>query len=314
MTMITATPPKNHASHSTEIEQKVLKRSILCTFFIASAGIVVGLVCGSISIIFDGMFSILDAGMCSLSLLVSRLLGQPHSRRFQFGFWHVEPMVLAFNGCLLVILCLYAFVNAIKGIIDGGRELELGWAIAYAITISTFCFVLYFTQRRLNKKIKSELIALDTKSWLMSACISSALLFAFIISWLMEGTRYEYLTVYADPLALAVLTLLLIPVPVKTVLSAVREILQMTPDSLDCKIESIMAQLTLEYGFLDYSNYATRIGRGLFVEIHIVIPESMANSGVRKFDKIRDDIAQSIGEDGPHRWLTISFTQDAKWL
>ncbi|MCW2479892.1 cation diffusion facilitator family transporter [Candidatus Symbiopectobacterium sp. NZEC135] len=312
--MTTIPPGDNAVPSDTAIEQKVLKRSILCTFFIASAGIIVGLICGSISIIFDGMFSILDAGMCSLSLLVSRLLGQPHSRRFQFGFWHVEPMVLAFNGCLLVILCLYAFVNAIKGIIDGGRELELGWAIAYAITISTFCFALYFTQRRLNKKIKSELIALDTKSWLMSACISSALLFAFILSWLMEGTRYEYLNVYTDPFALAVLTLLLIPVPVKTILSAVREILQMTPDSLDDKIESIMAKLTLEYGFLDYSNYATRIGRGLFVEIQIVIPQTMENNGVKAFDRIRDKIAHAIGEDSPHRWLTITFTQDPKWL
>lgn len=190
----------------------------------------------------------------------------------------------------------------------------MGWAIAYAITISIFCFMLDFTQRRLNKKIKSELIALDTKSWLMSACISSALLFAFILSWLMEGTRYEYLNVYTDPFALAVLTLLLIPVPVKTILSAVREILQMTPDSLDNKIESIMAQLTLEHGFLDYSNYATRIGRGLFVEIQIVIPETMANNGVHEFDKIRDKIAHAIGEEGLHRWLTITFTQDPKWL
>lgn len=312
--MTTTTASEHPVLHSTEIEQKVLKRSILCTVFIASAGVIVGVICGSMSIIFDGMFSILDAGMCSLSLLVSRLLGQPHSRRFQFGFWHIEPLVLAFNGCLLVFLCLYAFVNAMKGIIEGGRELALDWAIAYAITISIFCFTLYFIQRRLNKKIKSGLIALDTKSWLMSACISSALLFAFILSWWMEGTRYEHLNVYTDPLALGVLTLILIPIPVKTILSAVREILQMTPDNLDNKIESIMAQLTLEYGFLDYSNYATRIGRGLFVEIQIVIPEAMANSGVREFDQIRDNIAHAIGEEGPHRWLTITFTQDPKWL
>lgn len=299
---------------STEVEQKILKRSILCTLLIASAGIVFGILCGSMSIVFDGMFSALDAGMCSLSLLVSRLLGQPQSRRFQYGFWHVEPLVLAFNGSLLVFLCLYAFVNAVKGIVDGGRELELGWAIIYAISVSTFCFILYFKQRRLNKKIKSELIALDTKSWLMSACISSALLLAFILSWFMEGTRYEYLNTYTDPFVLAVLTLALIPVPIKTVKAAVREILQMTPEKLDCKIESIMAQLTLEYDFLDYSNYATRIGRGLFIEIHIVIPESMENSGVSKLDKIRDKIADAIGEDTPHRWLTISFTHDPKWL
>ncbi|GKX53356.1 cation diffusion facilitator family transporter [Budvicia aquatica] len=298
----------------TDLEQKILRRSIFCTLIIATLGITFGILCGSLSIIFDGMFSALDAGMCGLSLLVSRLLTKPLSRRFQYGFWHVEPLVLAFNGSLLVLLCFYAFINAVKGIFDGGRELELGWAIAYAAVVSVFCFTLYLKQSRLNRKIKSKLIALDTKSWLMSACISSALLVAFIISWGMEGTRYEYLIVYVDPFVLAVLTLALIPVPVKTVISAVKEVLQMTPDSLDCKVENVMERLTEEYGFLDYSNYATRIGRGLFIEIHIVIPEEMEKIGVLQFDKIRDEIASEITERGPYLWLTISFTRDPKWL
>lgn len=300
--------------HDTKLEQQILRRSIFCTLIIAAMGIVFGIVCGSMSIIFDGMFSALDAGMCSLSLLVSRLLGQPNSRRFQYGFWHVEPLVLAFNGSLLAFLCLYAFVNAIKGIIDGGRELELGWAIVYALVVSIFCFTIFLKQRRLNKRVKSELIALDTKSWLMSACISSALLVAFLFSWSMEGTRYEHLIVYTDPSVLALLTLILIPVPIKTVIAAVREVLQMTPDTLDTSMENLMDELMAKYNFIDYSHYATRIGRGLFVEIHVVIPPEMENSGVPYFDKIRDEISHAIGESGPHRWLTISFTRDAKWL
>ncbi|MDN0110555.1 cation diffusion facilitator family transporter [Yersinia mollaretii] len=300
--------------HDTKLEQQILRRSIFCTLIIAVMGIVFGIVCSSMSIIFDGMFSALDAGMCSLSLLVSRLLGQPNSRRFQYGFWHVEPLVLAFNGSLLAFLCLYAFVNAIKGIIDGGRELELGWAIVYALVVSIFCFTIFLKQRRLNKRVKSELIALDTKSWLMSACISSALLVAFLLSWSMEGTRYEHLIVYTDPTVLALLTLILIPVPIKTVIAAVREVLQMTPDTLDTSMENLMDKLMAKYNFVDYSHYATRIGRGLFVEIHVVIPPEMENSGVPYFDKIRDEISHAIGESGPHRWLTISFTRDAKWL
>ncbi|EEQ04042.1 hypothetical protein yrohd0001_36670 [Yersinia rohdei ATCC 43380] len=300
--------------HDTKLEQQILKRSIFCTLFIAVMGIIFGIACGSMSIIFDGMFSALDAGMCSLSLLVSRLLGQPNSRRFQYGFWHVEPLVLAFNGSLLAFLCLYAFVNAIKGIIDGGRELELGWAIIYTLVVSVFCFTLFLKQRRLNKRVKSELIALDTKSWLMSACISAALLVAFLLSWSMEGTRYEHLTVYTDPAVLALLTLILIPVPIKTVIAAIREVLQMTPDTLDTSMEKLMDKMMDKYHFVDYSHYATRIGRGLFVEIHVVIPPEMENSGVSYFDQIRDEISLAIGESGPHRWLTISFTRNAKWL
>ncbi|CNE61914.1 cation diffusion facilitator family transporter [Yersinia similis] len=300
--------------HDTQFEQQILRRSIFYTLIIAVMGIVFGIVCGSMSIIFDGMFSALDAGMCSLSLLVSRLLGQPHSRRFQYGFWHVEPLVLAFNGSLLAFLCLYAFVNAIKGIFDGGRELELGWAIVYTLAVSIFCFTIYLKQRRLNKRVKSELIALDTKSWFMSACISTALLVAFLLSWGMEGTRYEHLIVYADPMVLALLTLVLIPVPIKTVIAAVREVLQMTPDTLDTAIETLMERLVDKYKFVDYSHYATRAGRGLFIEIHVVIPPEMETRGVHHFDTIRDEIAHQIGESGPHRWLTISFTRDTKWL
>lgn len=299
---------------ATGLEQRTLRRSLLCTLMIAGLGIVVGVVSGSLSIIFDGMFSALDAAMCSLSLLVARLLSQPGSRRFQHGFWHIEPLVLVFNGSLLSVLCLYAFVNAVKGIIDGGRELEFGIAMIYAVVVSIFCFFMYFRQRRLNRVIESELIGLDTKSWLMSACISSALLVAFSVAWILEQTRYSHLSWYVDPGVLAVLTLVLIPMPIGTVVGAVKEVLLMTPDSLDTTVRDLMHSLTAEYGFVSYSHYATRVGRGLFVEVHIVLPDAMEHVGIRQLDLIRDKISRAIGESGPDRWLTVAFTRDPRWL
>ncbi len=77
----------------TQLEQQILRRSIFYTLIIAVMGIVFGIVCGSMSIIFDGMFSALDAGMCSLSLLVSRYLVN-RIADVSIWFWHVEPLVL----------------------------------------------------------------------------------------------------------------------------------------------------------------------------------------------------------------------------
>ncbi|MGL5390848.1 MAG: cation diffusion facilitator family transporter [Shewanella sp.] len=302
------------SSSNTETEQRILRRSILCTLTLALSGITFGIISGSMAIVFDGMFSALDAAMCGLSLLVSRLLAEPISRRFQYGFWHIEPLVLAFNGSMLTLLCIYAFINAVKGILDGGSTPEAGWALLYTTVASVFCFGLYFKQQLMNRKIRSQLIALDSKSWLMSGIISSAIFLSFIFSFIIKSTRYEHLSVYVDSFTLAILALALIPVPIKTVKSAVSEVLRMTPENLDANIESIMARLMLEYGFLDYSNYATRVGRGLFIEIQIVIPPEMDKIGVHKFDQIRDQISEAIGEDNSHRWLSISFTHDPKWL
>ena len=105
-------------------EQTILRHSIAATLAIAALGIVFGVLSGSFSIIFDGAYALIDALMSLLALLVARQIAQdgasarPH-RRFRFGFWHLEPMVLALNGILLSTVAVYAFANAIGLILAG---------------------------------------------------------------------------------------------------------------------------------------------------------------------------------------------------
>mgnify|MGYP000048747385 CR=1 FL=1 len=41
--------------------------------------------------------------MSGLALFVSKLVSRESTnRRFQFGYWHIEPMVLAFNAGTLI--------------------------------------------------------------------------------------------------------------------------------------------------------------------------------------------------------------------
>ncbi len=76
-------------------EQRILKLSIAVTVFVALFGVLFGLLSGSLSIVFDGMFAAIDAAMSGLALFVARLVGREgDNRRFQFGYWHIEPMVL----------------------------------------------------------------------------------------------------------------------------------------------------------------------------------------------------------------------------
>ena len=95
-------------------EQRLLKLSIAVTVAVAAFGVLFGLLSGSMSIMFDGVFSAIDAAMSGLALFASRLVSRvADNRRFQFGYWHIEPMVLAFNGGTLMLLCFYAFLNAV---------------------------------------------------------------------------------------------------------------------------------------------------------------------------------------------------------
>jgi cation diffusion facilitator family transporter len=295
-------------------EQLILKRSIYVTIFIGLFGIIFGLISGSSAVVFDGLFSSTDAAMSILALFVARLLTSEGTKRFQHGFWHIEPLVLAFNGIVLILFCFYAFINAINTLMQGGHELKFDWAIIYAVIVCAMCFGMMIYQKRINLRLKSNFIALDTQSWLMTALITLALLIAFSFAWALQGTQYQKWTVYADPAILLVLSAGLIFVPMKTVAKAFSEILLVAPERMDLRVRAILDQMKQKHGFKKYASYVAKIGRARFIEIHIVLPANFPINSIATLDAIREEIAEEIGGAGPQRWITVSFTGDENWI
>src|SRR6478609_8538163 len=120
----------------TRREQRALKMSIQVTLLIGVAGVLSGFLTGSQAIIFDGIYSFVDVLITLLSLIVSRLLAREGSRRFQYGFFHLEPMVTAVGGAILSIACIYAGINAVWNLMDGGHVVSFGKAAVWAGMVS----------------------------------------------------------------------------------------------------------------------------------------------------------------------------------
>jgi predicted Co/Zn/Cd cation transporter (cation efflux family) len=169
-------------------------------------------------------------------------------------------------------------------------------------------------QQKINKRLKSNFIALDTQSWLMTALITLALLIAFSIAWALQGTSYQEWTTYVDPAILMVLSAGLIFVPMKTVVSAFKEILLVTPERMDLRVRKILDEMKVKHGFKKYASYVAKIGRARFIEIHIVLPANFPIASIATLDAIREEIAEEIGGAGPQRWITVSFTGDEVWI
>jgi cation diffusion facilitator family transporter len=294
-------------------EQRLLRQSIALTAFIAAIGIMLGLLSGSMSIIFDGLFSAINMAMLLLALTVARLVTREADRTFQYGYWHIEPMALAFNGGMLTLLCLYAFVNAVKSIMGGGQQVELGWALAYSVFMAVLAFGMYAYERSVNRRVGSDFLSLDIQSWLMTALIASALLVAFAFAWTIEDTALGHLVPYVDPGILALLSLVLSVMPVRTIRQSVREVLMITPRELDEAVRGTMDAIVQRHGFLGYTSYVAKVGRGSFIEIHIVVPPDQPIGTVSTLDGIRDEIADALGVRWPEHWLTVDFTADEQW-
>lgn len=303
-------------------ESQVLRSSLIVGLLVAFLGIGFGLLAGSFSITFDGMFGLVDAAMTGLSLLVINLITRSVmagrtsriNTRFSMGVWHFEPMVLTLNATILLGVTSYALINAILTILAGGRDIDFGPALVYAVVVVAISFVIGLIEHRANRKLKSQFVALDVKGWLMAGGISFALLVAFGIGALLDGTSYAWIRPYVDPSVLAFVCVVVLPTPVSNLWPALKQLLLMPPGDLREQVEGIAAQVARDEGFTDYRAAVAQVGRSAQVELFFLVPEGGPARPIEHWDDLRNRIDAAIGEPSPHRWVTIAFTSDPRHL
>lgn len=294
-------------------EQGTLKFSIALTVFLGVLGVASGLVTGSQAIIFDGMYSFVDVVPTVVSLLVVKLIARGTSQRFQFGYWHLEPLVGLLRDSILVVACIYAAIDAVNTLAGGGHDVEYGLAALWAGILCVIGLAMTLLLSGRAKALQSPMLKLDARSWLVSAFLSLALLIGFAIATALAGTPLQGWIPYLDAIALLGMALIMLPMPLIGLWRSMSDVLQVAPDELDTQVHTLMDSVVKERGFLDYSSYIAKAGRGRFVEIHVLVsPESRIDTATA--DAIRRDIAQRLDAATPNFWLTIDFTADRGWL
>src|SRR6476620_12358485 len=113
-------------------EQGTLKFSIVLTICLGWLGVASGIVTGSQGIIFDGMYSFVDVVPTIVSLIVVKLIAHGSSHKFQYGYWHLEPLVAVLRDSILIVACIYAVVDAINSLASGGSDVAYGIAALWA--------------------------------------------------------------------------------------------------------------------------------------------------------------------------------------
>jgi predicted Co/Zn/Cd cation transporter (cation efflux family) len=163
------------------------------------------------------------------------------------------------------------------------------------------------------ERIDSGLVRLDVKSWFMSALVTTALLIAFGLALALEGTDAEWLVSYVDPAVLALLSLVLLPMPFREARESLAEILGLSPPEIDAQVNAVMADFIARHGFPAYRSYVSKAGRARFIEISVLVSPSLTLP-MAEIDDLRAEIGEAIGAPGPDRWLTIVFTADPAQL
>jgi len=153
-----------------------------------------------------------------------------------------------------MLLCFYAFLNAVDQFPSPAAPARFRLGDRLASTVCIVCFGMGFYEFRAKPERSARTSCASTRELLDVGGGTSALLVAFAIGLGRSRARLRDSRPYADPVVLALLTLCLVFVPIRTVRKALQEILLITPPELDAHVRSVMDAVVARHGFKTYTS------------------------------------------------------------
>ena len=251
-------------------EKRILTFSALLASGFAGAGLVLGLLVGSLVIVFDGVYSLVSLLLTLLSLAVSRFIERPSKRQFPFGKAVLEPVVIAVKGSVILAIVSVSLYSAVTAMFTGGREVDAGIATLFGVVNVLGCGYAWWYIANKSKRFSSGLIEAESKQWQMDTLLSVAVTLGFVTAWLVSISPFAKYAVYADPMMMILMSFYFIKVPFDMLMGALRELLMMKPDEAICNAVDKEVSALDNQGSQQLKVAAvTKVGRELRVNLDV---------------------------------------------
>jgi cation diffusion facilitator family transporter len=206
-------------------ERRALRFSAISASLFAFAGLTLGLSSGSITILFDSGYSLLSLVLASLSLFALQQARKPADEHYPFGRLTVEPLAVLLKGVVIAIVCIVSLVSALWSLLDGGRLVTLDLALMFGVVNVTGCLLTWWWLARYAGVARSSLLTAELRQWQMDTWLSAAVMLGFGLTWVLTQSPWASYARFADPVMVLIIAGYFLPMPVRMVKGALRELM-----------------------------------------------------------------------------------------
>jgi len=294
------------------LEQRALRRSVWGNLFFAALGFGFAASSESQAILLDGFFSLVAFVLSLLTIRVAKLVQGPADEWFHFGYSAFEPMLNTVKGLLLLGICGFSLVSAINALLHGGRALNPGWALIYAVVAASGAGILAVTQKRVAKRTGSPLLEVDVKNWKIDSLLSAGVGVAFLAAFLLRESQWAEYLPYVDPMLVIILVAIMIKDPVKIVAEGVGELLAISPEeSTQLQVRDEFARQVEDYPVQSFNLRMLKAGRTYYLLAHVVVEAESPIGTIHELDEARREITRGLKKLHPPWEVDIVFVGDS---
>jgi len=264
------------------------------------------------SMLFDGLYSLIQSMFILGTGWIVSLLFRKENREFQFGYSAFEPFFIAIRSTVMLFMTFSIATSALRAILTGGYAIDVNIALKINLISLVVCLIVYSVLRIQAKRLKSPVLRIEARSWLIDSVISFAAVLAMILIFFANKRGYARLALYIDPIVTIIFIVGLAPMLVNQLLQSSRELLGAAPaSSIQKELEHIAKRHVKREGFKKSNLFAVQQGRSLSVTLYFYLKEERT---LRELDALRTKVLQDLRIYSSWVEADVVFTLDPSWM
>lgn len=278
-------------------EQKALQVSMWGAFLFVILEFVTALATKSQAVLMDSACDMAETVTIFVSLHLVPLLYKPLTEKRPFGYSPVETWFIVLKGFMLVALSVGLVVSNLQIMLQGGREINFTVVAYFELFVAVVsCFVIAWLKRK-NRKLESPLVTVEISGWVIDTVSSMGMAVGFFIPVFIHTPLIASLIPYIDQLIAICLVAVILPAPVKMVLSGMRDLFLIAPeqevvDQIKQISDEVMAKYRFQETFSDATYDIVRMGRRFWVSIYVTPKQDEIS--IRNWSKVQEEIENAL--------------------
>ena len=236
-------------------EKKAMSVSLYGNLFFVIVEIVMAIYTSSQAVLLDAIYDGVEFCMLLPSLFLIPLLYKPSNEKHPVGYMQIESMFVVVKGITMTGVTVGLILNNIEIMIHGGRKVAfdtIAWfeLFAFFLGITVSIYLKYK-----NRLMDSPLITMEMEGWEIDSIASFGMAIAFFLPVLLPFPWFRPITPYLDQIITVTLSIFMLPTPIKTVITGLRDLFLIPPE--EETVDEIKESVALD---TDLKTWANAIG------------------------------------------------------
>lgn len=277
-------------------EGVALKISLGAGILFVLAELMMAIFSKSQAVLMDSIYDASELVMILFSIKLIPLLYKPVSEKQPYGYSQVESLFIALKGFVLASVTVALVVNNVQLIFHGGRDIQFAQIAYFELFATCLSVIVIVILRRMNKDSHSPILKTEMLEWSIDAIASIGMTIAFVIPTFIEHSWLDSILPYLDQIIAIFLSFFILPLPVRAVVNAMRDIFLMAPEEETMNLIKEKCEPILKLYDLHETTYdVVRTGRKLWISIY-VLPNGEFISVVI-YSKVQDLLEATLQEE-----------------